>query len=76
MLVIEKMHHSGRPVPHGDEIRRRSVQAQQTQGSTLLHAVHGIPERQTLLVTREHTRHPHGPNKLSMAPSLTEYGPE
>lgn len=42
MLVVEEVHHAGRPVAHGDKVRGCSVQAQQAQGGTLLHAVHGV----------------------------------
>ena len=45
MLVVEEVHHAGRPVAHGDEVRGRPVQAQQAQRSALLHAVHGVPDR-------------------------------
>lgn len=53
VLVIEQMHHAGRPVSHGHQVWRRAVQAQQAQGRALLHAVHGVPER--------HSGMPHSP---------------
>ena len=43
MLVVEEVHHAGRPVAHGDEVRGCPVQAQQAQRGALLHAVHGVP---------------------------------
>lgn len=43
VLVVEKVHHAGRPVAHGDEVGGRPVQAQQAQGRALLHAVHAVP---------------------------------
>ena len=46
MLVVEEVHHAGRPVAHGDKVRGRPVQAQQAEGGALLHAVHGVSERQ------------------------------
>lgn len=64
MLVIEEVHHSGRPIARGDKVGRRPVQAQQTQGSTLLCAVHGVSERQTqesLDNTASRTRAPGNP---------------
>lgn len=62
MLVVEKVHHSGRPVSHGDEIRRRSVQTQQAQGGALLHTVHGISERQTPASLKKAAGSPRGPS--------------
>lgn len=46
VLIVEEVHHSGRPVTRGDQVGRRPVQTQQAQGGALLRAVHGVPERQ------------------------------
>lgn len=82
MLVVEEVHHSGRPVAHGHKVGRRSVQTQQTQGSALLHTVHGIPERQTPVVMREqlaaamHTQQAEHSPELHQGHSRATKGPE
>ena len=67
MLVVEEVHHAGRPVAHGDEVGGRPVQAQQAQGGALLHAVHGVSARQTA-VTPAPSRRP-GPEPTDNPPS-------
>lgn len=43
MLVVEQVHDAGRPLAHGHQVGRGLVEPQQTQGRTLLHAVHAVP---------------------------------
>ena len=47
VLVVEQVHHAGGPLPHGDQVRGRAVETQQTQRCTLLHTVHGVPGEQS-----------------------------
>lgn len=47
VLVVEEVHHAGRPIARGDQVGRCPVQTQQAQGSTLLCTIHGVSERQT-----------------------------
>ena len=43
MLVVEQVHHAGRPLAHGHQVGRGLVEPQQAQGRALLHAVHAVP---------------------------------
>lgn len=61
MLVVEQVHHPGRPVAHGHEVGGRPVQTQQTQRGALLHAVHGVAERQTPAAAQPRGRDPRRP---------------
>lgn len=57
MLVVEQVHHAGRPLPHQHQVRRGLVEAQQTQGSRLLHAVHRITAVSHVHGARGQVRH-------------------
>lgn len=43
VLVVEQVHHAGRPLAHGHQVGRGLVEPQQAQGRALLHAVHAVP---------------------------------
>ena len=43
VLVVEQVHHAGRPLAHGHQVGRGLVEPQQAQGCALLHAVHAVP---------------------------------
>lgn len=52
MLVVEKVHHTRRPLTHHHQVRRGLIEPQKTQGSRLFHTIHGISVKHIYITSK------------------------